>query len=284
MYFYREDLINMIVPDKPDPEAARVMQEILGGRFGEMRTMMQFFFQSSNFRGPAKQFRDLLRGIFLEELAHVELVQTTINQLLNGAGAEGVGAAGADVAPLNEAVKHANPHHFIIGAQASLPVDASGLPWQGTYVYDHGNLISNLLDNLVLESTGVLQKSRIYEMSTNKTFRETLAFLIVRDNAHQNAFAKALETLGVEWAKLFPVPNYDLNKYPECRKYVEAGFHNAQFNFRLDNTLIGQIFSGKSPSRNGGELTVTEPPQGYPVPQLPEMPNEHSPGLSDLNR
>jgi Mn-containing catalase len=28
---------------------------------------------------------------------------------------------------------------------------------------------------------------------------------------------------------------------------------------------------------------VTPPPQGYPVPQLPEMPNEHSPGLNDLN-
>jgi Mn-containing catalase len=61
----------------------------------------------------------------------------------------------------------------------------------------------------VLESTGVLQKTRIYEMSSNQTFRETLAFLIVRDNAHQNAFAKALETLGVEWGKLFPIPNYD---------------------------------------------------------------------------
>ena len=42
-------------------------------------------------------------------------------------------------------------------------------------------------------------------MSSNQTFRETLAFLIVRDNAHQNAFAKALETLGVEW-KLFLCP------------------------------------------------------------------------------
>lgn len=29
----------MIVPDKPDPAAAKVIQEILGGRFGEMRTI-----------------------------------------------------------------------------------------------------------------------------------------------------------------------------------------------------------------------------------------------------
>ena len=283
MYFYKEDLINMIVPDKPDPQAAKVIQEILGGRFGEMRTMMQFFFQSNNFRGAATQYRDLIRGVFLEELSHVELVQHTINQLLTGTGEEMPGNAGADGAPLDDSVAHANPHHFIVGAQSSLPVDAAGLPWQGNYVYNHGNLITDLLDNLVLESTGVLQKSRIYEMSTNKTFRETLAFLIVRDNAHQNAFAKALETLGVNWGKLFPVPNYDINKYPECRKYVEMGFHNAQFNFRLDNTRIGEIFSGVSPSRNGGNLAVVPPPQGYPLPNMPELPNEHSPGMYDLN-
>lgn len=225
-----------------------------------------------------------MRGVFLEEISHVELVQTTINQLLNGSGEETPGDAGVDGAPLDEAVRHANPHHFIVGAQGSLPVDAAGNPWMGNYVYNHGNLVADLMDNLVLESTGVLQKSRIYEMSSNKTFRETLAFLIVRDNAHQNAFAKALETLGVEWGKLFPVPNYDIHKYPECRKYVDMGFHNAQFNFRLDDTRIGEIFSGKSPSRNGGELEVTAPPIGHPVPMLPDMPNEHAPGLNDLNR
>lgn len=81
----------MIVPDKPDPAAAKVLQETLGGRFGEMRTMMQFFFQSSNFRGNQKQYRDLIRGIFIEEISHVELVQTTINQLLNGSGKRQLG-------------------------------------------------------------------------------------------------------------------------------------------------------------------------------------------------
>ena len=282
MFYYKEDLINPIVPDSPDPSAAKVLQEALGGRFGEMRTMMQFCFQSNNFRDSATQYRDLIRGIFLEELSHIELVQNTINQLLTGTGAPMPGNDGADGAPLNDAVKDANPHHFIMGAQGSLPVDAAGNPRMGNYVYDHGNLISNLLDNLVLESTGVLQKSRIYEMSSNKTFRETVAFLMVRDNAHQNAFAKALETLGVEWGKLLPVPNYDLNKYPECRKYVERGYHRAQFNFRLDATRIGEVFRGPSPSRSGGELQVVQPPQGYPMPTLPEVPNEHSPGLYDM--
>ncbi|HHB2043894.1 TPA: manganese catalase family protein, partial [Bacillus cereus] len=30
-------------------------------------------------------------------------------------------------------------------------------------------------------------------------------------------------------------------------------------------------------------LTVTDPPKGFPVPELPEMPNEHSPGLKDMD-
>lgn len=285
MYYYKEELINIIKPDKPDPEAAKILQEILGGHFGEMRTMMQFFFQSSNFRGKETYYRDLLRGIFLEEIAHVELVQNTINQLLSDSGESSMpGNSSKDGAPLDEATKHANPHHFIIGAQASLPVDAAGMPWNGSWVYAHGNLIADLLDNLVLESTGVLQKTRIYEMSSNQTFRETLAFLIVRDNAHQNAFAKALETLGVDWGKILPIPNYDINKYPECRKFVDMGYHNMLFDFRLDHCRMNEIFQGKSPSRNGGTLQVTQPPKGFPVPVMPPMPNEHSPGLEDLER
>jgi len=283
MYYYKEGLINGIKPDKPDPAAAKVLQEALGGQFGEMRTMMQYFFQSSNFRGKETQYRDLMKGVFLEEIAHVELVQNTINALLDESGGAGVGSQGSDQAPLDEAVKHANPHHYIMGAQSSLPVDAAGNPWNGSWVYNHGNLAADLLNNVVLESTGVLQKTRIYEMSSNQTLRETLGFLIVRDNAHQNAFAKALETLGVDWGKLFPIPNYDINKYPECRKFVEMGYHNTQFDFRLDSHRMGEIFQGQTPSRNGGDLSVTPPPEDFPVPHLSEMPNEHAPGLGDMN-
>ncbi|RTR30027.1 hypothetical protein EKG37_14095 [Robertmurraya yapensis] len=39
MYFSKEDLINNIVPDEPDPSAAKVLQEVLCRQFGEIRTM-----------------------------------------------------------------------------------------------------------------------------------------------------------------------------------------------------------------------------------------------------
>ena len=68
----------------------------------------------------------------------------------------------------------------------------------------------------------------------------------------------------------------------ECRKYVDMGFHNAQFNFSLDPTRMGEIFQGESPSRNKGTLAVTDRQKVF-LYELPEMPNEHSPGLKDMD-
>ncbi len=64
MYLHTQQLINEIVVDQPDPAAANALQEGLGGQFGEMRTMMQYLFQSMNFRGDAtsKPYKDLLAG------------------------------------------------------------------------------------------------------------------------------------------------------------------------------------------------------------------------------
>ena len=84
MFFHVQKLINEIVPDEPDPEAAMALQEGLGGQFSEMRTMMQYLFQSFNFRGKAKPYRDLIQGVGIEEISHVELIATTINHLLDG--------------------------------------------------------------------------------------------------------------------------------------------------------------------------------------------------------
>ena len=47
-------------PSDPDPAGAAAVQELLGGRFGEMSTFMNYTFQSFNFRGRQKR-RPVLR-------------------------------------------------------------------------------------------------------------------------------------------------------------------------------------------------------------------------------
>lgn len=290
MFYHVQSLINEIVADEPDPSAANALQEGLGGQFGEMRTMMQYLFQSFNFRGNAVPYLDLIQGVGIEEISHVELISKTISTLLDGAPAyngqkfDTPGKGGE--ATMDMAKEQMNPHHFIVGAQGALPVDAAGNPWSGSYVHSHGNLVLDLMDNLVLEATGRLQKCRIYQMSENKTLRATVSFLIVRDEAHQAAFAKALETLGVNWNAVLPIPKFDSSKYPEVKKLLDGGIHREQYHFRLDSSQMGKIFNGPSPLDVNNELiTLKEPRKGFPSPMAPERPEEFAPGLDpDLQK
>lgn len=284
MYFHVQKLINEIAPGDPDPAAANALQEGLGGQFGEMRTMMQYLFQSINFRGDAIAFKDTIHAVAVEEISHVELIGTTIAKLLDGApgyeGGDSPGAGGKK--PLKMALSEGNIHHFLVGAQGALPVDSVGNPWSGSYVYNSGNLVLDLLYNLMLEATGRLQKSRIYEMTDNAMARSTISYLIVRDHAHELVFAKALESLGVNWGKVLPIPYFDATKYPEVKALMDDGLHLRQHHFRLDGSLMSQIFNGKSPANDGETVqTQDEAPEGAPLPtSAPERPEEYAPGLS----
>jgi Mn-containing catalase len=289
MFLHTQLLINEIVPDEPDPAAANALQEGLGGQFGEMRTMMQYLFQSFNFRGDqaSKPYQDLLYGIGTEEIGHVELIATTIARLLDGSPAyngnktdpiDEPGAKGAT--PLSIALDTSNIHHYLVGAQGALPVDAAGNPWLGSYVYNSGNLILDLLYNLMLESTGRLQKCRIYEMTANKTARSTIAYLIVRDQAHENAYAKALESLGVDWGKTLPIPKTTAERFPEVKKLLDQGLQSVQYTFSADNvSQADKLYRGASPSNDGTELTTAVMPEGAPLTMAPERREEFSPGL-----
>ncbi|WP_144833314.1 manganese catalase family protein [Microbacterium sp. BH-3-3-3] len=290
MYFHLQEFINDIAQDEPDPAAANALQEGLGGQFGEMRTMMQYLFQSMNFRGPSgKAYKDLIQGIGTEEISHVELIGTTISRLLDGSpGYHGTpadpvdqpGAGGAT--PLSIAVDHGNIHHYLVGAQGALPVDSVGNPWSGSYVYNSGNLVLDLLYNLMLESTGRLQKCRLYEMTDNKMARGTISYLIVRDQAHENAYAKALETLGVNWRTSLPIPKTNAEQFPEVKRLVDLGLQSKQYSFDLGNqSEAGKIFQGASPSNDGTQLDASEQaPAGAPMTISPERLEEFSPGAN----
>src|SRR3954468_18214718 len=270
--------------DKPDPKAAQALQEGLGGQFGEMRTMMQYMFQNMNFRGDAKDYQDLLRSIATEEMGHVEIISNTINMLLEGASKD---SDPTDL-PLSIALESPNIHHFLVAGQSCRPVDAAGNPWSASYVYDSGNLVLNMIYNLMLEATGRLQKCRLYEMSENKAFRSTVSYLIVRDLVHEKVFAKALETLGVNWGKALPIPRIDTSGMPEVRDLESKNLHNQMWTFtnKGETSLLDKIFKGDSPFDDGGVLEVIEGfPEGADIPNLPDAPQEFASGLdSELKR
>ena len=52
-------------PSDPDPAGAKVVHELMGGKFGEMSTFLNYTFQSFNFRErkKARPFFDLISNI-----------------------------------------------------------------------------------------------------------------------------------------------------------------------------------------------------------------------------
>ena len=92
---HRLDLLQVELPppSEPDPVGASAVQELLGGKFGEMSTFMNYTYQSFNFRSrqTARPFYDLVASIAAEEFGHIELVATTINTMLTGAADDDFG-------------------------------------------------------------------------------------------------------------------------------------------------------------------------------------------------
>src|ERR687893_2967470 len=93
-------LIDLPTPKNPSPNSASAVQELLGGKFGEMSTFMNYTFQSFNFRGRSKMrpFYDLVANIATEEFSPIELVSYSINLLLTGTTERGIDPTTAPLA------------------------------------------------------------------------------------------------------------------------------------------------------------------------------------------
>src|SRR5215203_6095363 len=210
-------------PENPSPNSAAAIQELLGGKFGEMSTLMNYTFQSFNFRGrkELRPYYDLIANIAAEEYGHIELVTYAINLLLTGSTKRGTNPAAT---PLESSVDARNSYHFISSGQTALPVDSMGNPWTGANVFSSGNLKLDLLHNFFLECGARANKIRVYEMVDDPTARAAVGFLLVRGGVHIVAYAKALEKLtGVDVGKLMPIPDISNKRFPESRKHEERG-------------------------------------------------------------
>jgi Mn-containing catalase len=276
--------IELPEPKAPSPNSASAIQELLGGRFGEMSTLMNYTFQSFNFRGRDKlrPFYDLIANIAAEEYGHIELVSYTINMLLTGSTTRGTDPTDT---PLKDATDFRNAYHFIASGQSALPVDSMGAPWNGTYVFSSGNLKLDLLHNFFLECGARANKIRVYEMVDDPVARQMVGYLLVRGGVHIVAYAKALEKLtGVDVGKMLPIPDISNKQFPEARKHEERGLHRILYRFSIDDYReISQIWNGAHPE-DGSELQVQDgPPEGAPPPDLPAEPQLTAPLGADID-
>jgi Mn-containing catalase len=271
-------------PKNASPNDAAAVQELLGGKFGEMSTLMNYTFQSFNFRGrkQMRPFYDLIANIAAEEYGHIEAVSYAINLLLTGTTKRGIDP---ESAPLKGIVDARLQNHFNYAAQTAMPVDSEGRFWTGANVFSSGNLKLDLLHNFFLECGARAQKIRVYETVDDPTAREMVGYLLVRGGVHIVAYAKALEKLtGVDVGKLLPIPDISNKRFPEAHKHEKKGLHQILFRFSPDDYReISQIWNGAHPE-DGSPLRVEDgPPEGFDPPDLPPEPQLTSPLGPDID-
>lgn len=286
--FLRVDrlLTELPPPSAPDPNGAAAVQELMGGRFGELSTLMNYTFQSFNFRGRqgARPFYDLVANIAAEEFGHIELVAATINTMLTGAPGEGPKGNGhaARSGPLGALTDVRNTYHSIAGGLGAMPIDSMGRPWDGTNVFSSGDLIEDLTHNFFLETGARNNKLKVYEMVDHPAARALTGYLLVRGGVHQVAYARALELLtGADMMRLFPSPRIPTDKIPESKRHLDTGEHTKLYRFSPgDFQELGAVFRGPHPE-TGEELQVVgDAPEGVPAHDLPPEPDVFAPSYT----
>src|SRR5688572_19448764 len=269
-------------PRKQDPASAASVQELLGGRFGEMSTLMNYTYQSFNFRGreKARPYYDLISNIAAEEFGHIELVSATINSLLTGTRDEESRPADPTGTPLSDGQDGTgNRHHFIATGLGSVCGSSVGNAWTGDYVFSSGNLVLDLLHNFFLENGARTNKLRVYEMTKDPCAREMLGYLFVRGGVHALAYAKALEQLtGVQMSKMLPIPKIENAHFPEAQKFESQGAHLKLYRFSPnDYREAGMVWQGTHPDDGQPLQFVDGPPDGGKLPELANISEAFAP-------
>ena len=175
--FNREKLFfHPVDAERPNPQYAALLQEQLGGANGELKAAMQYLSQSFRIKDP--EIKDLFLDIAAEELSHMEMVAQTIN-LLNGHDVDAVKVPAGEIQT-----------HVLMGLNPGL-INASGYSWTGDYVTITGDLCADLLSNIASEQRAKVIYEYLYRQTDDKKAKETIDFLLNREEAHYAMFREA---------------------------------------------------------------------------------------------
>ena len=228
MFKHEKQLMCDVKVEKPNGQYAVMLQEQLGGGNGELKAAMQYISQSFRVNDP--EIKDLFLDIGAEELGHMEIVGTMIN-LLNGheVDVNQVGAGNIQA-------------HVLSGLNPGL-INASGYSWTGDYVTCTGDLCADLLSNIASEQRAKVVYQYLYRQINDKYVKETIDFLLNREEAHNAMFREAFN------------------------KVSKTG-SNLSFGVTEDSKLY---FDLSSPSPNGQPFTISgaENPHSFNQPNQP---------------
>ena len=176
MFKHEKLLFHPVEIEKANPQHAVLLQEQLSGGNGELKAAMQYMSQSFRIKDP--EIKDLFLDIAAEELGHMEMVAQTIN-LLNGHDVDACNVSAGEIQT-----------HVQLGLNPGL-INSSGYSWNADYVTVTGDLCADLLSNIASEQRAKVVYEYLYRQIADKKVRETIDFLLNREEAHNQMFRDA---------------------------------------------------------------------------------------------
>lgn len=168
MWSYNKRLEYPINIKKKDLRMAKLLATQFGGPNGELNAALRYLNQ--RYTMPDEKGKALLTDIGTEELAHVEMINTMLYQLLQGATLEELQNAGLDA-------------NYTEHGYNFFPTDANGVPYVATYVVT-GNPIADLMEDLAAEKKAKATYENLINLTDDPDLIAPLLFLRQREIVH----------------------------------------------------------------------------------------------------
>ena len=267
MFYHDKRLQFPVRVDSPDPIFAKMLQQALGGSDGEIRVVLQYLFQASNNRGPAK-YRDMLLETCTEDMGHAEMLATAIALNLEGSPAATQEAAARDNPMVAAVMGGMSPRAYLSGGMGALCADSEGNPFDGSWVMSSGNIAADMFANATGEATNACVLGRLSAMTDDPGMKRMLGYLMSRDVMHQQQWLAVIEELG-GYRNALPIPN-SFDHGQELTQYSRTFFSTAVDGIEppQGRWTSGPSLDGKGEYRTERLRAMGEEPRlAPPIPQ-----------------
>lgn len=191
MWRYDKKLEYPVKIKNSDPRMARLIITQYGGPDGELAAALRYL--SQRFSMITEEARAILNDIGTEELAHLEMIGSMVQQLTQNVSTKEIEASGYDAYYVD--------HDFAV-----YPVSASGVPFNAAYIQSKGDPITDLHEDMAAEQKARSTYEYLMRMTDDPDVLGPLKFLREREIVHYQRFGEALRLVQdrLDTQRVFP--------------------------------------------------------------------------------
>ncbi len=177
MFRYEKRLQYPVRIKNTSPALAKFIISQYGGPDGELGASLRYL--SQRYSMPYAEVRGLLTDIGTEELGHLEMVASIVQQLTRSMTPEEIKKAGFEA-------------YFVDHTAGVYPQFASGTPWTAATIGVTGDVIADLTEDMAAEQKARKTYDNILRLSDDPDVTDVIRFLREREIVHFQRFGEAL--------------------------------------------------------------------------------------------